>query len=230
VIRTSVTGDCRVITLDRPERRNALTREALEQLQTTIHDADEPVVYLTGSGGAFCAGADLDIVGDLDSDDAAGFARQGQRVARALAEYDGAVVAGVDGPARGGGVEFALACDIRLATPEASFAETGVSLGLFGAWGGTARLPRIVGQGEAMDIALSGRTIDADEALRIGLVSRVVDDPRGVASSIAENDAATLRVIAERMRDSADSETQERREAAAFAELIADFDPENRNG
>lgn len=229
MIRTSVTGDCRVVTLDRPERRNALTRKALGTLRTTIHDADERVVYLTGSGDAFCAGADLDVVGELD-DDAAEFARQGQRVARALAEYDGAVVAGIDGPARGGGVEFALACDIRLATPEASFAETGVSLGLFGAWGGTVRLPRIVGQGEAMDIALSGRTVDADEALRIGLVSRVVDDPRAVAASIAENDPETLRVIKERMRDNADAKTQEQREAAAFADRIAAFDSKNRNG
>jgi enoyl-CoA hydratase/carnithine racemase len=81
-----------------------------------------------------------------------------------------------------------------------------------------------------MDIALSGRTVDADEALRMGLVSRVVDDPRAVAASVAENDSATLRVIKERMRDSADEETQERREAAAFAERIAAFDPENRNG
>ena len=230
MIRTAVTGDCRLITLDRPQRRNALTPSGLDALDDAIRDADEPVLYLTGAGDAFCAGADLDVVAELTEDDAAEFARRGQAVARALTEYNGAVVAGIDGPARGGGVELALACDIRLATGEASFAETGVKLGLFGAWGGTARLPRIVGVGEAMDIALSGRTIAAETALRMGLVSRIVDDPRAVAQSIAANDAATLRVIKQRLRDDADRETQERREAAAFAERIAAFDSENRNG
>ena len=230
MIQTSGAGDCRVVTLDRPDRKNALTRDGLDALEATVADATEPVIYLTGAGDAFCAGADLDVVRDLSEDEAADFARQGQRVARALADYEGAVVAGVDGPARGGGVELALACDIRLGTPEASFAETGVQLGLFGAWGGTARLPAIVGQGEAMDIALSGRTVDADEALRMGLVSRVVDDPRAVAESIAANDAATLRVIKARMRDGADRATQEQREAAAFAERIAALGSANRNG
>ncbi len=230
MIRTTVSGDCRVVTLDRPERRNALTREALDSLEGEIADAEEPVVYLTGAGDAFCAGADLDVVRGLSEPAATDFARQGQRVAQALADYDGAVVAGVDGPARGGGVEFALACDIRLATPAASFAETGVTLGLFGAWGGTARLPRVVGEGEAMDISLSGRTIDAETALRMGLVSRIVDDPRAVAEEIATNDEMALRLIKRRLRDDADRETQERREANAFAECIAAFDSENRNG
>jgi enoyl-CoA hydratase/carnithine racemase len=230
MIRTAVDGDCCVVTLDRPERRNALTRDGLDALEAAIEDAGEPVLYLTGADDAFCAGADLDVVRGLDESEAADFAQHGQRVARALSDYDGAVVAGVDGPARGGGVEFALACDIRLATPAASFAETGVQLGLFGAWGGTARLPRIVGEGEAIDIALSGRTVDADEALRMGLVSRIVNDPRAVATAIADNDAATLRTIKERLRDEADRERQERREAEAFAERIAARDPENRNG
>jgi enoyl-CoA hydratase/carnithine racemase len=230
MIRTAVDGDCCVVTLDRPERRNALTRDGLDALEAAIEDAGEPVLYLTGADDAFCAGADLDVVRGLDESEAADFAQHGQRVARALSDYDGAVVAGVDGPARGGGVEFALACDIRLATPAASFAETGVQLGLFGAWGGTARLPRIVGEGKAMDIALSGRTVDADEALRMGLVSRIVNDPRAVATAIADNDAATLRTIKERLRDEADRERQERREAEAFAERIAARDPENRNG
>ncbi|MFC7134727.1 MULTISPECIES: enoyl-CoA hydratase/isomerase family protein [Salinibaculum] len=229
MIQTAVDDDLRTVTMDRPQRRNALTPDGLDALETALAEATEPVVYLTGAGGAFSAGADLDVVADLDADEAEAFARHGQRVARALADYDGAVVAGVDGPARGGGVELALACDIRLATPRATFAETGVSLGLFGAWGGTARLPRVVGEGEAMDVALSGRTVDADAALRMGLVSRIVDDPRSVADTIADNDAATLRTIKRLLRADGDRETRERREAAAFAERIADFDPDDRN-
>jgi enoyl-CoA hydratase/carnithine racemase len=130
-------------------------------------------------------------------------------------------VAGVDGAARGGGVELALACDLRVATPDATFAESGVELGLFGAWGGTVRLREALGAGDAMDLALSGRVVDAAEAHRMGLVSRVVEDPRAVAASVADNDPAALSVITERLRDDADDETRLRREAEAFADLVA---------
>ena len=224
MITTTREGDVLVVTLNRPDRRNALTLDGLDALETAIADADAPVVLLRGAGPAFCAGADLDVVADIDPEDAEPFVRQGQRVARTIEMADGVVVAGVDGAARGGGVELALACDLRVATDRATFAENGVALGLFGAWGGTVRLPRIVGEGEAMDIALSGRTLDAEDALRTGLVSRIVDDPRTVAQSIAANDERALGVLAERLRDDADAEVQERREAEAFADLLAHAD------
>lgn len=232
MIRTGVDGDgdVRTITLDRPDNRNALTESGLADLEAAVEAATEPVVYLHGAGEAFCAGADLGTVGGLTSDDATAFARQGQAVAAALAGYDGAVVAGLDGSARGGGVELALACDVRVATPDATLAETGVSIGLFGAWGGTVRLPDIVGLGEAMDLGLSGRTVDASEAQRMGLVSRVTRDPQAVAREIAANDAAAVRALKRRLSDDAPRETQEDREAAAFAELIGPFDAGNRNG
>src|SRR6056297_194835 len=208
MLATTDEGSLRVITLDRPDRRNALTPDGLDALQTAVTETDAPVIYLRGAGDAFCAGADLDVV------------------ARAIETSDSVVVAGVDGPARGGGVELALACDLRVATERATFAETGVTLGLFGAWGGTIRLPRVVGEGEAMDLALSGRVVDAEEALRMGLVSRVVDDPKAVAESLTDNDHTALSLLKERMRDTAPQETQEAREAETFATLIerAEFD------
>lgn len=224
MIRTTTEGDLRVLTLDRPARRNALTPEGLDSLHDAVAAATEPVVYLTGTGSAFCAGADLDVVADLEGPAAKRFARQGQRVAAALAGYDGAVVAGIDGPARGGGVELALACDLRVATPDATFAESGVSLGLFGAWGGTARLPRIVGEGTALDIALSGRVLDAQEAHRVGLCDRITEDPSAVAASLANNDPAAMRAIKPRIRDRSSVDRQERREREAFADLIDRFD------
>jgi enoyl-CoA hydratase/carnithine racemase len=230
MIRSTAEDDYRVVTLDRPDRRNALTGDGLDELAEAFETASEPVIYLCGAGDAFCAGADLDVVADLDSDEATGFAEHGQTAANAIANYDGAVVAGIDGPARGGGVELALACDVRVATPAATLAETGVALGLFGAWGGTARLPAIVGEGNALDLSLSGRTVDAEEALEMGLVSRIVADPRTVAEEIATNDPAAIRTIKARIRDRADSDTQERREAAAFTSLIESFEPTNRNG
>jgi enoyl-CoA hydratase len=226
MITTAAADGVRVVTFDRPARRNALTRAGLDDLAAAVDDADEPVVYLRGAGDAFCAGADLDIVADLDGETAPDFARLGQRVARTIETADSVVVAGVDGAARGGGVELALACDLRIATDRATFAESGVTLGLFGAWGGTARLPRVVGEADAMDLALSGRVVDADEALRMGLVSRVVDDPRRVATELADNDHDTLRVLKTRLRDDAPVPEQEEREAAAFGRLVegADID------
>lgn len=217
MIRWTDEGPVRVVTLDRPDRRNAITPAGLDDLEAAVTDADAPVVYLHGAGEAFCAGADLDVVADLD--DPAAFARQGQRVADAIASADAAVVAGIDGAARGGGVELALACDLRVATPDATFAETGVRIGLFGAWGGTVRLPEVVGFGDAADLALSGRVVDAEQAHRMGLVSRIVEDPRTVADELASTDPAALSAIKTRLRDRSNRETRLEREATAFARL-----------
>ncbi|MWG34238.1 enoyl-CoA hydratase-related protein [Halomarina oriensis] len=222
------TDDVRTVTLDRPERRNALTPDTLDALEAAVVDPPTPVVHLHGAGSAFCAGADLDAVSDVaaateagETDAACEFAAHGQRVARAVADSAAVVVAGVDGAARGGGVELALACDLRVATPEATFAETGVTFGLFGAWGGTARLPRVVGEGNAMDIALSGRTVDAEEALRMGLVSRIVDDPATVAAELAVADHTALGRLKPLVRATRSDEDRERAERDAFADLVA---------
>jgi enoyl-CoA hydratase/carnithine racemase len=221
VIRIEDGDRIRTVTLDRPERRNALTREGLDALEAAVAEADQPVAYLRGAGSAFCAGADLDVVEELDREAAEAFAERGQRVADAIESADAVVVAGINGAARGGGVELALAADLRVATHGATFAELGVALGLFGAWGGTVRLPRIVGEGEASDLALSGRTVDAEAALRMGLVSRVTDDPRAVAEEVAAHDRAALGVVKERLRDDDPASDQRRREAAAFGRLVA---------
>jgi len=226
MIDTKIGRTMTVVTIDRPHKRNALTSDELSALEATFEVLDTPVACLRGSGSAFCAGADLAAVADLDADGAEEFARHGQRVATAIEESSTVVVAAIDGPARGGGVELALACDLRIATPDATFAETGVRLGLFGAWGGTHRLPRIVGVGNAMDLALSGRTIDAETALRMGLVSRVTDDPETVAASLAENDRGALETIKKRFNDDASPEQQEHREAKAFAACIERTDPD----
>ena len=262
MIRTSTDGRVRVVTIDRPERRNALRPDDLDALRRAVDRAETPVTYLRGAGDAFCAGADLDVVagldrvgdvgldrdgdigaggasdGSLDTDDAvdaadavdaidaddvadaASFARRGQRTAAAIAEADTVVVCGIDGAARGGGVELALAADVRVATPAATFAEPGVEFGLFGAWGGTVRLPRVMREGDALEFALSGRVLDADEALRTGLVSRIVDDPRAVADAIADGKPDALRTVKRRVRDRRDDATQADAEAEAFAALV----------
>jgi enoyl-CoA hydratase/carnithine racemase len=224
MIRIQDEGEVRVVTLDRPDRRNALTREGLADLAAAVRDADAPVVYLHGAGPAFCAGADLDTVRGLDGDAAAAYAERGQAATNAVEDAEPVVVAGVDGAARGGGVELALACDLRVATPDATFAEPGVSMGIFGAWGGTRRLPAVVGDGPALDLSLSGRVVDADNALRMGLVSRVTDDPRAVADEVAANDPRALARLKRLLRDRSGHDAQEKREAAAFADLIRERD------
>ena len=222
MVRIDDDGDLRVVTLDRPERRNALTPAALSDLADAVADTDAPVVYLRGAGEAFCAGADLSVVAELaDDGDAESFVRRGRATADAIASASSVVVAGVDGPARGGGVELALACDLRVATPAATFAEPGVEFGLFGAWGGTARLPEVVGLGDAMDLSLSGRVLDAGAAHRIGLVSRVVDHPRAVARALTDNDALAMERLKRRLRDRRPPGAQADAEVAAFEALVA---------
>jgi enoyl-CoA hydratase/carnithine racemase len=212
----------RTVTLDRPERANAVTPSALAALAEAVVDATQPVVYLRGAGEAFCAGADRSVVAEIAAEGAAvePFVRAGQRVATVLEESSAVVVAGVDGAARGGGVELAVACDLRVATPRATFAEPGVTFGLFGAWGGTVRLPEVVGLGDAMDLSLSGRVIAAEEARRIGLVSRVVEEPRSVAEAVADNDPAALSHLKERLRDRGSTPEQEAADVEAFASLV----------
>ena len=223
MIRVTDDGNVRVVTLDRPDARNALTPPGLDALEAAVVDAPGHVVYLRGAADAFCAGADLSVVAEVAVDgDPRAFVEQGQRVLTRIAEADAAVVAGVDGAARGGGVELALACDIRVATPDATFAEPGVTFGLFGAWGGTHRLPETVGMADAMDLSLSGRVVDATEARRMGLVSRVVDDPRTVADELAANDPSAVRLLKQRLRDNASIDDQESAEVAAFESLMAE--------
>lgn len=219
MITTDRNDDLRVIRLDRPDRRNALTWNGLAALEEAVQGATESVLYLHGAGPAFCAGADLDLVKSLDGDDVSEFIEAGQSVANALASYEGVVVAGIDGAARGGGVELALACDIRVATPDATLAESGVAHGLYGAWGGSVRLPRIVGEGNALDLSLSGRAVTAEEALRMGLVSRVTETPRAVADGLCDNDARAMELIKKRIRDTSSQVEQERRERDVFKML-----------
>lgn len=223
---TGSAAPVRTVTLDRPGRRNALTPAGLDQLAAAVTEAAEPVVLLRGAGGAFCAGADVAVVESLaDRESATAFARHGQRVARALEDADAVVIAGIDGAVRGGGLELALACDLRVATQDATFAEPGVELGLFGAWGGTDRLPEVCGLGEAMDLGVSGRVVDAEAALRMGLVSRVVEEPAAVAREVAEAEPAAVRAVKRRLRDRGDRDEGYRdeledREAEAFADLV----------
>ena len=167
------------VTINRPQALNALNAATIEELthcfQALEADATVRVVILTGAGGkAFVAGADIAEMLALDPVGARGFARAGQRVFSLIEALSKPVIAAVNGFALGGGCELAMACDIRLASDKAKFGQPEINLGTIPGFAGTQRLPRLVGKGRAKELLLTGDIIDSQEALRIGLVNKVV--------------------------------------------------------
>lgn len=169
-----------LLTINRPERRNALNatvrREIIEALDALRDDDDVRVMVITGAGDtAFVAGADLvEFTERTPLEQRA--VLNGRRVYDEVAAFPKPTIAMVNGYALGGGCELALACDIRVAGRSAALGQTEIRVGLIPGGGGTQRLPRIVGIGQAMRMVLTGDILDADEATRIGLVDLLVDD------------------------------------------------------
>jgi enoyl-CoA hydratase len=176
-----VTRDRRIatVTINRPEKLNALNARAKTELREcfeafkTAPDVD--VVIVTGAGEkAFVAGTDIAELTELASRTGRVFAEEGQAVFDAIENLGKPVIAAVNGYALGGGCELALACHIRIASDRAKFGQPEVNLGIIPGYGGTQRLARLIGRGRAMEMILTGVQVDAQEALRIGLVNKVV--------------------------------------------------------
>ena len=173
-----------VITLNRPETLNAMSRQLLTELDALLDeiskDENVRVVVITGSGRAFSAGADLKEAGKLDEAEAKQFIELGQKVLMKLERFDKPIIAGLNGFALGGGLELALACDIRIAAEDAKIGSPEVNLGLLSVWGGCIRLAKVIGRGRATEMTFTGGLIDAKEAERIGLVNKIapVDELR----------------------------------------------------
>ena len=171
------------ITLNRPDKYNALAGTMREQLLQHVVAAagDDSVraVVVTGEGKAFCAGGDIDNMVTLRSEsDDAGFRKllhAGAEVMLALQAFPGLTVAAVNGVASGAGLSLALSCDLRFVAPGVRFAAPWIKLGLVPDWGATFWLPRLIGAGRAMEMVLTGQLIDAEEALRTGLITEIVD-------------------------------------------------------
>jgi enoyl-CoA hydratase len=173
-------GAVAVVTIDRQDALNALDVETLTELRDRLRelsvDEDARVVVLTGAGEkAFVAGADIKYMSGLDPDRAKGWGALGHEAGRLLETMPKPTIAAVNGFALGGGCELALACDIRYASSRAKLGQPEINLGIVPGWGGTQRLARICGLGVAKELVFSGRTVDAEEALRIGLVNAVAD-------------------------------------------------------
>jgi enoyl-CoA hydratase len=171
-----------VITLDRQEALNALSSAVLRELAEAfdrVGDSDARALIVTGAGAkAFCAGADIKELTGRSLSEQRRDAAFGQAVLARLDALPMLSVAAVNGYAFGGGLELALACTFRIAVPAAKMGLPEIKLGLIPGYGGTQRLPRAVGEARALDMILNGRTVDAQEALRIGLIHRIVEgDP-----------------------------------------------------
>ena len=193
--------DIALITLNRPEKLNALNYDLVEDLHRTLDelngDNDCRVVVLTGAGRGFCSGLDLTEPSPVEASGGLEFPRSGMRWQERIANLTTKlirlrqpVIAAVNGPAYGGGFALALAADIRIASTSARFCTQFIKLGLGGGDIGVSyTLPHIVGSGQAFDLILTARTVEAQEALRIGLVSRmsegsVVDDALAIAETL----------------------------------------------
>jgi enoyl-CoA hydratase len=178
-----VTDGIARITINRPDKLNALNATVIGELGQAVTqiETDDAVrgVLLTGAGPkAFVAGADISELASQGPGDGKARAQQGQLVFRRLERCGKPVVAAVNGFALGGGCELAMACHLRVASEGARFGQPEVKLGLGPGYGGTVRLPRLVGKGRALELLLTGEMIDAAEAWRIGLVNRVVPADR----------------------------------------------------
>ncbi len=195
-----------IVTLNRPKVLNALNAQTLDELRRAFlelqHDADIRAIVLTGSSDrAFAAGADINELANQTASSARDLALAGQHLFTLIETLGKPVIAAINGYALGGGCELAMACTLRIAADRARFGQPEIGLGLIPGYGGTQRLPRLVGKGRALELLLTGAPITATEAERIGLVNRVVPfdellpTAKALAASLAAQAPVAVRYI-----------------------------------
>jgi len=235
VIRVEREDSVAVVTVDRRDALNALDLPTLtelrDELRTLAGDGDVRAVILTGAGDrAFIAGADIKYMSGLDVDEARAWGALGHEAARLLETMPKPTIAAVNGFALGGGCELALACDIRYASSNAKLGQPEVNLGIIPGWGGTQRLARVCGLGLAKELIFTGRTVDSEEALRIGLVNAlhdpVLDRARETAALLATKSPLALRVMKQLANQALGGKHEENlaAEADSFGELFGSED------
>ncbi|HZT61116.1 MAG TPA: enoyl-CoA hydratase/isomerase family protein [Pyrinomonadaceae bacterium] len=178
-----------IVRINRPEQRNSLSASTLNELEEAFdrlsRDAQIKSVVFTGTGDAFASGADIRELVALTPEAARAFAERGQSLFARIADARQLTIAAINGFCMGGGLDLALACRVRVASPRAVFAHPGACLGIITGWGGTQRLPRLIGSARALEMFATARRVNADEALEFGLVSRLHEDPLACALEIA---------------------------------------------
>jgi enoyl-CoA hydratase len=180
-LKTESIGETLIVTFTRPEIRNPLSRVVLDQLHNIVDGLDsrpdiEKLIF-TGSGTSFASGANLREIAEVNYATAEAFARHGQGLMTKVQDLSQRTVAAINGFCFGGALDLALACDTRICCREARFAHPGAGLGIITGWGGTQRLPRLIGAGRALEMFLTAEPIDAQTALEWGLVDALSADP-----------------------------------------------------
>jgi enoyl-CoA hydratase/carnithine racemase len=204
-VKLAVEESIAIVTIDRPPV-NALSREVMDALDKTIDavaaDAAAKVVIITGGGAfAFVAGADIKEISQLDPSQAPEVAAQGQGVLNKIQRFGKPVIAAINGVCLGGGNELAMACHLRVAGDRTRFGQPEIQLGIIPGFGGTQRLPRLIGRAKATELLLTGDVINAQEALRLGLVNYVVPQDqvmkaaKDLARKIASKGQIAVRLI-----------------------------------
>jgi enoyl-CoA hydratase len=188
-IVTEVIDSIAIVRFNRPTQRNPLSRDTLRDLKRTTSSLfprhDVHTVIFTGTGDVFASGANIREIAQLDETAALQFSKLGQELFQSIADARQLTIAAVNGYCMGGGLDLALACDVRIAATTALFAHPGPRLGIITGWGGTQRLPRIIRKGLALELLLTGR-ITAVDALKAGLGSQISDEPLDTAILIAQ--------------------------------------------
>ena len=235
-------GHVGVVTMNRPEALNALNDQVLRDLDAVLTQAEEDaelyVLVVTGAGRSFVAGADIGEMSGFSAVEGKDFGALGNQVFAKLENLSKPSIAAVNGFALGGGCELAMACDIRLASEKAKFGQPEVGLGITPGFGGTQRLPRIVGVSKAMELILTARVIKAQEAKEIGLVSAVyppeelMDRALELANAICANAQIAVREAKRciRMGMQADIHTASAFEAEAFGVTCGTADKDEGMG
>ena len=177
--RIESAGPVRTLRLTSPDGTNRLTRACVLALTAAINELKQQrcPLMITGNRHFFSVGADLNEIAALTGPEAYQFSVMGQTLMNSIASYPASVIAAVEGHCMGGGLDLALACHRRVAAPQAVFGHRGAALGLMTGWGGTQRLPRLIGKGRALELFIAAEKVSAARALEIGLVDAIVADP-----------------------------------------------------
>jgi enoyl-CoA hydratase len=178
------------LTINRPKALNALNKQAVQEISARLDEAEEDdavkVIVITGAGDkGFCVGLDLKAVKGISAVNGMNLSLLGQKLTKKIEELKKPVIAAINGYALGGGLELAMSCDLRIASENARLGQTELNVGLIPGWGGTQRLPRLVGRGTAKELILTGKMIDAKTAQPLGLLNKVVP-PDKLKSAVKE--------------------------------------------
>ncbi len=210
------------LTLNRPDKKNSLTLEMIEEIDRFIRSGPIPtVIVFKGEGGFFSAGADISYFENLSGADAASFSVKGNEVMDRIQRLDAVSIASIEGGAYGGGLELALSCDIRVASPKAKLGLTEINLGILPGWGGMKRISSISGRGVAKLVALTGRVFEGKEAYELGLISVLSDSPSTYVDELAMNLSKKSGESIKRIKSLINSEPYRTElEAKLFGEVI----------